>query len=66
MITESVIEDATISWFKDLGYTYAYGKDIEPEGTHQECETFEQVALPERLRDSLAWLMSGQVRVKPI
>ncbi len=29
--TESVIEQAALDWFKDLGYTIVFGNDIAPE-----------------------------------
>lgn len=51
--TESIIEQAAIDWFSALGYSYAYGKDIEPEGPHSERTTFSEVILSARLRASL-------------
>ena len=29
--TESIIEQAALDWFKDLGYTILFGGDIAPE-----------------------------------
>ena len=30
--TESIIEQAALDWFEDLGYTIVFGGDIAPEG----------------------------------
>ena len=54
--TESVIEQAAIDWFTALGYSYRYGKDIDPETPQAERDSFEQVILPARLRAALACL----------
>ena len=48
--TESIIEQAAIDWFTALGYTYVYGKTIEPESPTPEREIFSQVILSSRLR----------------
>ena len=29
-ITESAVEEATLTWFSELGYTCLYGPDIAP------------------------------------
>lgn len=52
--TESVIEEAAITWFTSLGYSYVYGKDLDPEGAHPERATFSEVLLAGRLKSSLA------------
>ena len=31
MYTESVVEEATLEWFAELGYAVAHGPDIDPE-----------------------------------
>ena len=31
-ITESVVEEACVEWFRALGYATAYGPDIGPDG----------------------------------
>ena len=33
VITESVVEEAAIDWFKGLGYQYLLGPDIACDGT---------------------------------
>ncbi len=47
--TESIIEQAAIDWFTGLGYTYIYGKSIEPESVSPERDNFSQVILSARL-----------------
>ena len=49
-VDESVIEDAALEWFSQLGYKRAYGPDLAPEGKSQERESFDQVYLYGRLR----------------
>jgi hypothetical protein len=40
MITEDALEQQALDWFRDQGYTVAFGPDIEPEGTVlQQAET---------------------------
>ncbi len=34
--TESIIEQAAIDWFKDLGYDYTFGPEIARDGEHPE------------------------------
>lgn len=55
---ESHLEEATIEWFSELGYEYIFGPDISPEGSYPERETYEDVVLAERLKESL-------VRINP-
>jgi type I restriction enzyme, R subunit len=52
--TESVIEEAALDWFKDLGYACRYGSDIEPEKDKAERLDFSQVILSGRLITALA------------
>ncbi|MEN6298601.1 MAG: type I restriction endonuclease, partial [Anaerolineaceae bacterium] len=54
--TESVIEEAAIGWFTGLGYSYAYGKELDPEGAHPERTSFSEVVLAGRLKSALAKL----------
>jgi len=53
-MTESVVEDAALSWFAELGYEVLFGPDIAPGEPQQERRSFEDVVLLERLRKSLA------------
>jgi len=53
-ITESVVEEACLDWFRALGYATAYGPDIGPDGLHEERSSWEDVILVGRLRDAVA------------
>ena len=56
--TESIIEQTTIDWLKDLGYSYAFGPEIA-------FDSF--VGMLASLRDTLLpKLMRGEVRVKDV
>jgi len=48
-ITENIIEESAIETLQSLGWTYANGKEISPEGLFCERESFEQIVLSERL-----------------
>jgi len=52
-ITESVVEEAAIEWFKSLGYQYLFGPDIACDGLHPERASYGDVVLVERLRAAL-------------
>jgi type I restriction enzyme R subunit len=52
--TESVVEEATLAWFEELGYTRLYGPDISPGGAgRQERATHADVVLLSRLHAAL-------------
>lgn len=51
--TESIVEDAALSWLADLGYTILHGPEIAPGEPFAEREDYGQVVLPERLRQAL-------------
>lgn len=55
-ITENNIETFAIESLQSLGWEYANGKDISPEGVACERETFEQIILTQRLRKAVARL----------
>jgi type I restriction enzyme R subunit len=67
--TESVVEDATLAWLENLGYTVKHGPDITPGGdtltltpstslrtglSQWERENYSEVVLAGRLRQALA------------
>jgi type I restriction enzyme, R subunit len=54
--TESVVEEATLQWLSELGYSILHGPDIAPEGIAQERENYAQVVLIERLTEKLRQL----------
>jgi len=53
-ITESVVEEACLDWFRALGYRTAYGPDIGPDGPNEERASWEDVVLVGRLRKAVA------------
>ena len=57
-IAESVVEEAAIEWFKELGYAHAFGLDISPDGNAQERESWSDVILADRFRQSLSRINS--------
>ena len=52
--TESIIEQAAIDWFKDLGYDYTFGPAIACDGEHPERSDYQETVLLVRLRDAIA------------
>lgn len=54
---EAVVENATLAWFEELGYTPLYGPDISPGGAGQpERTSHAEVILSTRLRAALVRL----------
>jgi len=53
---ESEVEVVALNILEELGYTYAYGPNLEPEGEAQERDTLQEVLLPGRVRAALARL----------
>ena len=51
--TESVIEEASIQFFLDLGYSYLPGPDIAHDGLYAERTGYGDVILAQRLKDAL-------------
>jgi len=52
-MTESVAEDALLGWLAEMEYTVLHGPDIAPGESEAERESYEQVILPQRLRDAV-------------
>lgn len=50
---ENDLEQATLDWFKQLGYQTIYGPDISPGGSFAERESFGDVVLYNRLHSAL-------------
>jgi type I restriction enzyme, R subunit len=48
-LTESIIEDAALEWFKELGYSIGHGPQLAPGEPAAERETFADVVLVGRL-----------------
>lgn len=57
-LDEAQVEIATVGYFRELGYEYAFGPDIAPDGSRPERADYGQVVLVGRLRDAL-------VRINP-
>ena len=53
IITEDILEQQAIEWFKEIGYEYKHGNDIAPDSQTPERDDFRQVILEERLRSAL-------------
>ncbi len=55
-IYESDIEEASLNWLAELGYTVLHGPDIAPDTPNAERSTYSEVVLENRLRDAVAHL----------
>ena len=55
-IYESDIEEASLNWFAELGYTVLHGPDIAPDTPDAERSSYNEVILTNRLRDVVARL----------
>ncbi len=51
--TESIVEDAALSWFGELDYVLLSGQTIAPGEADAERTSFGEAFLPERLRAAL-------------
>jgi len=58
--TESIIEQAAIDWFKDLGYDYTFGPAIACDGEHPERSDYQETLLLDRLREAIARINKNQ------
>jgi type I restriction enzyme R subunit len=55
-ITENIIEASAIEILQSLGWEYANGKELSPEGLFCERENYQQIILIARLRNAIAKL----------
>ncbi|WP_435900168.1 type I restriction endonuclease subunit R [Meiothermus cerbereus] len=55
-MTESVVEQAALSWLEAVGWQVVHGPDIAPDGAAPERTDYSQVVLEQRLRGALARL----------
>ncbi|PSB24021.1 type I restriction endonuclease subunit R [Stenomitos frigidus] len=53
-MSEAMIEEATLAWFRALDYTTLHGSDLAPGEPQAERETYSEVVLEARLRSALA------------
>ena len=51
-ITEGIVEQAALDWFRSLGYATLAGAVLAPGGTAPERTSYDQVVLTGRLRDA--------------
>ncbi len=51
--TESIVEEATIHYFQDIGYAYLPGPEISCEGLFAERNNYHDVVLHQRLKDAV-------------
>src|SRR5215207_1152214 len=58
-LNESVVEEATLAWFEELGYETLHGPDIAPDEPNAERTSYGDVILIDRLRSALARLNPG-------
>ena len=52
-LNESTVEDAALSWFKELGYGIGHGPHLAPGEPAAERDSFGDVVLVERLREAI-------------
>jgi len=55
-MTEDQLEQETLGWLAEVGYTHRYGPDLAPDGDTPERADYRQVLLVERLRAAVAQL----------
>ncbi|KAB2898810.1 MAG: type I restriction endonuclease subunit R [Burkholderiaceae bacterium] len=58
-MTEDQLEQETLTWLQDVGYTHRYGPDIAFDGSSPERADYRQVVLPFRLREAINRLNPG-------
>ena len=52
-MTEDQLEQETLGWLSDTGYSQCYGLDIAPDGPAPERSSYSQVLLVGRLREAI-------------
>ena len=58
-MTEDQLEQETLAWLQDVGYTQRYGPDIAFDGSSPQRADYRQVVLPFRLREAINRLNPG-------
>ena len=56
VLNESHVEEAALTWFRELGYTVAHGPHMAPGESAAERDSFADVVLVGRLRDAITRL----------
>ena len=52
-LNESIVEDAALEWFGELGYAVGHGPQLAPGEATAERDSFSEVVLVGRLRDAI-------------
>ena len=52
-LNESIVEDAALTWFGELGYAVGHGPHLAPGERAAERDSFGDVVLVERLRKAI-------------
>ena len=55
-LNESIVEDAALEWFGELGYAVGHGPHLAPGEPAAERDSFSEVVLVGRLREVIRWL----------
>lgn len=55
-LNESIVEDAALAWFRELGYVVGHGPDMAPGDPAAERASFGDVVLAVRLRTAIGRL----------
>jgi type I restriction enzyme, R subunit len=55
-LNESIVEDAALEWFGELGYAVGHGPHLAPGEPGAERQSFGEVVLVGRLREAIRWL----------
>ena len=64
-LNESIVEDAALEWFGELGYAVGHGPHLAPGEPAAERDSFSEVVLLGRLREAIRRLnpaISGEAR----
>jgi type I restriction enzyme R subunit len=52
-LNESIVEEAALSWFEDLGYTVGHGPHLAPGELAAERDSYGEVVLVGHLREAI-------------
>jgi len=52
-VTEGQLEHEALGWLADVGFTWLFGPELAPDGATPERQSYQQVILVGRLRDSI-------------
>jgi len=52
-LNESIVEDAALEWFREMGYAVGHGPHLAPGEPAAERDSFSEVVLVGRLREAI-------------